>query len=140
MQDIATLLKAKFSLRSPEVFRQRLINSGLWSLSSPYLKELDSYNWSELKTRLFFCGNVHFFARTGRYFPRKIVGNSRQGFIRVSRNIFGSYKACLEDRGQRFYAVLGKEVPTWPAAEIRTIKSRRKQAFCAIKLLRLLPC
>jgi len=32
------------------------------------------------------------------------------------------------------------EVRTWPAAEIRTIKSRQKQGSYAIKLPRKLPC
>ena len=89
MQDIATLPKAKFSLRSPEVFRQRLLNSGLWSPSSPYLKELDSYNWGDLKTRLFFCENEHFLQELEDIFPEKLLVIQGKGLF-VCREIFSA--------------------------------------------------
>jgi hypothetical protein len=104
-QDSATAHTEHLSMQAlSDVFRIRIISSGIWPAHSPDLNPCDFFFWGCLKNKVY---NSHLVdGRTKKYINREIANIPAEQVQRVNQNLFRWCKECQHIQGQHFQHLL----------------------------------
>ena len=104
-QDFATAHTADNSCEISTMFKDRIINNGLWPPRSPDLTPCDFYLWTTVKERV--CqSNPHTFQELRDNIKLEITKISAEELKIVNENLLTRYSTCLKEEGRLFQHLL----------------------------------